>query len=204
MEEMSRVRRRAGQITVFRICIFSLVLLVCTRASRAGFERRYSGTRSIGTAGALCGFGEDPWSFYYNPAHAAEIRGLSIFYVPSTLGVPDVKSTGLAYRDSFMGVDFAGAAQTFGFDLYRENVFTLNLSVPVYDFLFIGTNINANHLYIEDYGSDMAVSIDAGAKDVLVEEYLHGIQHHKFEFGICDPFERQAASNVFRCHGVRV
>ncbi len=87
--------------------------------------------------------------------------------MPSTLGVPDVKSTGLAYRDSFMGVDFAGAAQTFGFDLYRENVFTLNLSVPVYDFLFIGTNINANHLYIEDYGSDMAVSIDAGAKMFL-------------------------------------
>ena len=155
------------------LCIFSLLCLICSRV-HAGFERRYSGTRSLGTAGTLCAFGEDPWSLYYNPAHAAEIRGLSVFYVPSTLGIQEIKSTGIAYRDNLLGVDFGGAAQTFGFDLYRENVFTLNLSVPLYDFLFVGTNINADHLLIKDYGTDLAVSIDAGAKMFLSRNFSLG------------------------------
>ncbi|MGO9481660.1 MAG: hypothetical protein ACLP05_07765 [Candidatus Kryptoniota bacterium] len=154
--------------------ILSLVCLICSSSVHAGFERRYSGTRSLGTAGTLCAFGEDPWSLYYNPAHAAEVRELSIFYVPSTLGVQEVKSTGIAYRDNLFGIDFGGAAQTFGFDLYRENVFTLNLSAPIYDFLFVGTNINADHLFISGYGTDLAVSVDAGAKMFLSKNFSLG------------------------------
>jgi len=129
----------------------------------------------MATGGTLCAFGEDPWSFYYNPAHAAEMSCLDVFYIPSTLGVQEIKSTGIAYRDNLFGVDVGGAAQTFGFDLYRENVFTVNLSVPVYDFLFIGGNVNANHLFIEDYGSDMSISVDAGAKMFLSDNFSIGI-----------------------------
>ncbi len=156
------------------VYILFLLCLICSSRVHAGFERRYSGTRSLGTAGTLCAFGEDPWSLYYNPAHAAEIRELSIFYVPTFFGIQEIKSTGIAYRDNFLGIDFGGAAQTFGFDLYRENVFTLNLSVPLYNFLFVGTNINANHLFIKDYGTDMAVSIDAGAKMFLSRNWSLG------------------------------
>lgn len=140
----------------------------------AGFERRYSGARSLATGGTLCAFGEDPWSFYYNPAHAAKINELSMFFVPSVLGIQEIKSTGIAYRDNLLGIDFSGAAQTFGFDLYRENVFTLNLSAPVYDFLFMGVNINANHLFIKDYGTDLSASIDAGAKMFLSRSFSLG------------------------------
>ena len=167
MEKTSRAPKKSRRVRIFNVLIFFSLCLVCSGAANAGFERRYSGTRSLGTAGALCGFGEDPWSFYYNPAHAAELKELSIFYVPSTMGIQEVKSTGLAYRDSFLGIDFAGAAQTFGLDIYRESVFTLNFSVPVYDFLFVGTNINADHLFIKNYGTDLTVSIDAGAKMFL-------------------------------------
>jgi len=167
MEKTSRGQSGSRQIRKLRIWFLFLLWLIYSDSVHAGFERRYSGTRSIGTAGTLCAFGEDPWSFFYNPAHAAEMNALSIFYVPSTLGIQEVKSTGLAYRSNLFGVDFAGAAQTFGFDLYRESVFTLNLSVPVYDFLFVGTNINANHLFIKDYGTDLSVTIDAGAKMFL-------------------------------------
>jgi len=152
-----------------------MLALTLFRDAHAGFERRYSGTRSISTGGTLCAFGEDPWSFYYNPAHAAKISDLSVFLIPSVLGIQDVKSTGIAYRDYLWGVDFSGAAQTFGFDLYRENVFTLNLSVPVYDFLFLGANVNANHLYISDYGTDLSFSLDAGAKMFLSKNFAIGL-----------------------------
>ncbi len=166
--------RRRGCVRAFLSCYalpFCLAFVLATgslvRDARAGFERRYSGGRALGAAAALCVFGEDPWSFYYNPAHDALIRDLSIFYVPSVLGVSEIKSSGLAYRDNVWGVDIGGAAQTFGFSTYRENVFTLNLSLPLFDFLFIGLNANANHLFIEGYGNDMALSIDAGTKMFL-------------------------------------
>ncbi len=159
----------------FPISIAALLIgLLPLRDLHAGFERRYSGARSLATGGTLCAFGEDPWSFYYNPAHAAKIRELSVFFIPSVLGIPEVKSTGIAYRDNLLGTDFSVAAQTFGFDLYCENVFTLNLSVPVYDFLFVGTNVNANHLYIDNYGTDLSLSIDAGAKLFLSKRFSLG------------------------------
>jgi hypothetical protein len=157
---------------------FTLSLVMTTFTTNdayGGFERRYSGPRSLGTGGTLCAFGEDPWSFYYNPARAAQIRELSIFYVPSTLGVQEIKSTGVAYRDNLLGFDLGVAGQTFGFDLYRENVFTLNLSIPLSDFLFVGANANANHLSIEGYGTDLSISIDAGAKMFLSENISLGI-----------------------------
>ena len=163
-----------GSIQLLCLCILFFLCLICGSRADAGFERRYSGARSLGTAGTLCAFGDDPWSFYYNPAHAAALRELSVFYVPTTLGVQELKSTGIAYRDNFFGIDFGGAAQTFGFDLYRENVFTLNLSVPLYDFLFVGTNVNANHLFIKDYGTDLSVSFDAGAKMFLSRNFSLG------------------------------
>lgn len=162
---------RASWVTLF----VALVLCLPTE-SRAGFERRFAGARSLGTGGALCSVGEDPWSFYFNPARAAQIRELNIFYVPSVLGVEEVKATGLAYRDYLGNVDIGASAQTFGFDLYRESVFSLNVSMPVYEFLFVGMNLNGNHVYIDGYGTDFSVSVDAGARMFLSD-------HFSFAFG---------------------
>ena len=160
---------------VICICIVSLLLLLLSFCSaKAGFERRYSGTRSLSTGGTLCAFGEDPWSFYYNPAHASKLNELSAFFIPSVFGIQEVKSTGIACRDNLLGIDLGGAVQTFGFELYRENVFTLNLSVPVYDFLFVGANANANLLFIKDYGTDFSFSFDAGAKMFLSRNFAIG------------------------------
>jgi len=146
------------------LCVLVVLCEISGNELYAGFERRYSDARSLATAGALCVFGEDPWSCYYNPARAADLSELSLFYVPSIFGIQDIKAAGVAYRDNLLGVDFSGAAQTFGFDLYRENIFTLGLSHPVYDFLFVGVDINLDHLFIQDYGTDATASIDAGVK----------------------------------------
>jgi hypothetical protein len=162
-------------VCVLCICSFFVVYLIGADIGYAGFERRYSGSRSLATAGTLCAFGEDAWSFYYNPAHVADMRELNIFYVPSILGIQEVRSTGLAYRDNLFGVDFTTAAQTFGFDLYRESIFTLNLSVSLYDFLFIGGNLNANHLYIQSYGTDLSLTVDGGAKMFFARNFSFGL-----------------------------
>ncbi len=163
----------AGRVAF--ISTLSVLTVSATVDSFAGFERRYAGARSLGAAGALSAFGEDAWSFFSNPARTASIAELGLFYVPSTFGLQEVKSMGLAYRDHILGLDFSGAVQSFGCEIYRETVVSAGVSLPLSDFLFIGSNINLNHLFIEQYGTDMAVSLDVGSRMFLSEHFALGL-----------------------------
>ncbi len=164
--------RLPGQV----LFVSSLCLLTVLSASEsyAGFERRYAGARSLGTAGALGLFGEDAWSFYANPARAASLSEVGLFYTPTTLGLQEIRSMGAAFRDHVFGLDCSGAIQSFGYELYRETVLSAGASLPVSDFLFVGSNLNLNHLYISDYGTDLSASIDIGGRMFLSEHVAAG------------------------------
>ena len=152
-----------------------LMLFLPAELTYAGFERRNLGARSLGLGGALISFGEDPWSFYSNPARALKSRELGLFFVPSLYGLPEVKSAGASYLDSFAGIDVSCAVQTFGLEVYRESVVSAGASMPVFDFLFLGTNMNYNHLFIENYGSDASFSFDVGVKMFATDNFCLGI-----------------------------
>lgn len=154
--------------------VLSFISLATSGDTYAGFERRFAGPRSIGVAGALSAFGDDAWCFYSNPARAASINEVDLFYTPSIYGLQEIKSTGISYRDNSFGVDYSLAAHTFGYEIYRETVFSINLSVPLYEFLFLGSNANLNHLFIKEYGADLALSFDAGARMFLSENFSVG------------------------------
>ncbi len=139
--------------------------------SYAGFERRFTGARALGAAGAIDTFGDGPWSFYLNPARTTEITETSLFYTPSIDGIREIESKGMSFRSNMLGFDCSFAAQTFGFDIYRETVVTANLSVPLREFLFVGSNVNFNHLFIERYGTELSVSVDAGARMFLSDNF---------------------------------
>lgn len=161
-----------------RVVFISTLTVVTVSAigeSFAGFERRYAGARSLGAAGTLSAFGEDAWSFFSNPARSASIAELGLYYVPSTFGLQEVKSMGLAYRDHVLGLDVSCAVQTFGCEIYRETVVSTGVSIPLSDFLFIGSNINLNHLFIADYGTDIAASLDVGSRMFLSEHFALGL-----------------------------
>ncbi len=153
----------------FWVLIFVLTVTVSARKANAGFERRYVGARALGAAGAVGTIGEDCWSFYFNPARSADISEINLFYSPAILGLPELKATGLAVRSDLLGFSLGGGVQSFGCKLYRETVFTLNISRPLADFVFLGCNLNLNHLFIKGYGTDMSESLDLGTKIFLAE-----------------------------------
>ena len=159
---------------VFYFSALSVLALSASEESFAGFERRCAGARSQGVAGALTTFGEDAWSFYSNPARTASIAELGLFYVPSTFGLQEVKSMGAVYRGHALGFDFSGAVQMFGCEIYRETITSAGVSIPLSDFLFVGSNLNLNHLFIENYGTDVAASLDAGTKMFLSDHFALG------------------------------
>jgi hypothetical protein len=151
--------------------VSALMTLTAAGESFAGFERRYAGARAIGAAGALGSFGEDAWSFYANPAHAAAISEAGMFYSPSIFGLSEIKSMGIAYRDHILSLDISGAVQSFGYEIYRETVFSINASAPLSEFLFLGANVNLNHLFIKDYGTGLAASLDVGGRSFLSDHF---------------------------------
>ncbi len=157
---------------------FAVVMLLfsfcLSNRAFAGFERRFLGTRALGASGALTAFGDGMWSFYFNPARTAEIDRIDAFYSPAIFGLQEIKSTGLSVGSNCFGINYVTAVHTFGFELYRETVLSLNLSIPVYDFLFLGSNANLNHLFIKDYGSGLALSIDAGGRAFVSENLVAG------------------------------
>lgn len=140
----------------------------------AGFERRFLGTRALGASGALTAFGDGGWSFYFNPARSSDMNQIDAFYSPAIFGLQEIRSTGISISNNSFGINYTAAVHTFGFELYRETVFSLNLSLPVYDFLFLGSNANLNHLFIKDYGTGLALSIDAGARVFVLENLAAG------------------------------
>lgn len=156
------------------VFVVSFLSVVAFGDACAGFERRFVGARTLGTAGALSAFGDGPWCFCFNPARSADLNEVSLYYSPSLYGLQDLKSTGISYRGSAFGLDYTGAARTFGLDLYRETVVTVNVSMPIYDFLFVGSNVNLNHLFIRNYGTDLSASIDAGARMFLSDNFALG------------------------------
>ncbi len=146
------------------ILLTTIRLITAASVSYAGFERRAAGARSLALAGAPGSFGEDCWSFYLNPARCANLRQLNVFYSPSTLGLSEIRTTGISFRGHLLSFDFGAAAQTFGYDLYRESIYTVNLSRPISDFFFLGCNLNINHLFIKGYGTGICGSIDLGTR----------------------------------------
>ncbi len=165
--------RIAGRVV--SISMLSVFLLLPLDNSYGGFERRYAGARSLGVAGTLGSFGDGPWTFYSNPARTARTTEVGLFYVPSVLGLQEVRSAGISYCDNILGVDCTGAVQTFGFQVYRETVLSAGMSVPFYDFLFFGAGVNLNHLFIEEYGTEIAASIDAGTRMFLSDNFCAGV-----------------------------
>lgn len=157
--------------SMVQLLVLLLLLIAPLRESYAGFERRFTGARSMGAAGTLDAFGDGPWCFYLNPAQITDMTEAALFYTPSVDGLSEVRGTGISFRSNAFGVNYSFAVQTFGFDMYRETVMTANLSTPLRDFLFVGSNVNVNHLFIEYYGTEISVSLDAGARMFLSDNF---------------------------------
>ncbi|MGC8594560.1 MAG: hypothetical protein ACP5US_00650 [Candidatus Kryptoniota bacterium] len=152
-----------------------VLLLFLSSSAIGGFERKALGTRGFSVSGAACALGEDGWGFYYNPARMVNQQEINLFFLPSYYGIKGLKLIGASYRGHIFFSDIGAGIHTFGFELYRETTISLNFSRPVYDFLFVGGNINLNNLWIKDYGDESCVTLDLGLKFLVSEHFVFGL-----------------------------
>lgn len=103
-------------------------------------------------------------SVFSNPASVAMNSNLQIgtYYSPSPFGLSELSTAAVAACNPFTFANLSAGFSTFGFELFRENVFLISGSKEIEKNIFIGTSLCINQLTIANYGNDVSVSIDAG------------------------------------------
>ena len=141
-----------------------LIQAVCLfHFGMAGFERTAQPTSAF--ARAFSGVAMQTESnIWLNPASLSSLSSFhsSIFYSPSPFQLSQLTNYGLLLADDF-GVVRAGAAvSSFGFSLYRETTGSLTIANKDLKDFGAGITLSFYHLSIAEYGSALAVALDAG------------------------------------------
>lgn len=111
----------------------------------------------------------DPFSLglHVNPAApAASDRKAATFFARQPFGLAELRHASTSASLALPWFSIQGGAGTFGFEAYRETFAAVGVSrsVPVGASLpiYVGVRAALHHLSISDYGSDEAVTADAG------------------------------------------
>jgi hypothetical protein len=122
------------------------------------------GARQNGLANSFAAVADDHWSPFYNPAGIAQInsRGFGVSYSPLPFGMKEFATGAISYNESFSFGNFGVTAQTYGFELYRENSFSITYANNFSQNFYAGIRVKYNTLSIQNYGSDSNFGIDLG------------------------------------------
>lgn len=105
----------------------------------------------------------DAWAIFYNPAGIANLenREASFSYIPAQFGLTQLSKKGVVYYEPSLPVKFGVGFESFGFELYRENIFKISLAQN-FGLFNLGLGLSYNFVSIKNYGSAGAFSADLG------------------------------------------
>lgn len=122
------------------------------------------GARQNAMANSFSAIADDHWGTFYNSAGIGQLtsRGVGAFYSPSPFGMKEFATGAIAYVEPFSFGNIGVTAQTYGFELYRENSFSLSYAQNFFPNFYAGVRVKYNTLTIQNYGSDNIIGIDIG------------------------------------------
>ncbi|MCS7229844.1 MAG: hypothetical protein RMJ81_05845 [Candidatus Kryptonium sp.] len=105
----------------------------------------------------------DAWTIFYNPAGLANLksRELSFSYIPAKFGLSELSEKSIAFYEPSLPFKIGFGFKTFGFELYKENIFKFSIAYGFEIFNF-GLNLCYNFVSIKNYGKAGAFSADLG------------------------------------------
>ncbi len=129
----------------------------------AAFESYETGSRAKSFGNAFVGLADDCWAIYYNPAGIVRINQntFSFFYSPNQFELSELNTAAVAGNFSTQFGTFGVGVRKFGFELYKEISATVSYANSIAG-IYFGTNFNYHYLAIRGYGTDAAISLDAG------------------------------------------
>lgn len=155
---------------MIRICfVAQVIILFLFKSSSAQFESQDIGARAIGLNGAFTSLSNNSLAVFYNPSGLGQLEytEVSVFYSPSPFGINQISSAAFSFAKPAAFGCIGLGLKTYGFDLYRESNLILSYGNSFSGKFFYGLNLNVYNLSIQNYGSAISYSADAGALTYL-------------------------------------
>lgn len=134
------------------------------------------GARQTSLAYTDVAISDDAFSVFSNIAGTAQLnwREAAFFYSPAPFGLKELASFSLAYVEPFNFGNISLGANTYGYELLRENFFTLGYSKNFSKKIFLGATLNLYSILIKGYGTDNSFGINFGSLAYITEEIRLG------------------------------
>jgi hypothetical protein len=159
-----------GKLSVL-LLLFLLVSFPITISSQQN-----GGAKQISLSNSDVALSNDVFSIFNNPAGLAQMnwREAGVFYSPAPFGFTELANGFIAYNEPFSFGSVGIGAMTYGFDLYKETKFIASFAYNYKSKFLGGIALNAHNLSIQNYGTDIALYINAGGLAYLTEELRIG------------------------------
>ncbi len=143
---------------------FFIILVSIFSFFGKNFSQFNPGARQVALANSDIATNNDVFALFNNPAGLSfsSNNELGVFYSPAPFGLSELANGFSVYKHNFQFGTVAAGYMTYGFELYRENMFSITYSNFVDEKLAIGATINYHTLSIERYGDDNSVSFNIG------------------------------------------
>ncbi|MGD8780314.1 MAG: hypothetical protein PVH88_15285 [Ignavibacteria bacterium] len=145
-----------------RFTILSIAFLVLFSGKSSA--QLNPGARQIALANSSVAQDNDVFALFNNPAGLSfsSNNQLGVFYSPAPFGLSELANGFSGYKHNFQFGTVAAGYMTYGFELYRENMFTIAYSNFIDKKFSVGAAINYHTLSIERYGNDNSISFNIG------------------------------------------
>jgi len=165
--------------------ILTIFLLLLTVNINTYVGQTNAGARQAALAHSDIAISNNVFGIFNNPSSSANLnsREIGVFYSPSPFGVKELAHGNFAYIEPTSIGNFSIGASTYGFELYRENQFSLSYSTKVTEKILLGITTFYHDVKIDRYGSSGIFNIKFGGIFALNNNLSIGFSlHNPFRF----------------------
>ncbi|MHB8580220.1 MAG: PorV/PorQ family protein [Ignavibacteriaceae bacterium] len=128
------------------------------------FPQINPGAKQVSLSNSDAATNGDVFALFNNPAGLSQVldREAGVYYSPAPFGLYEMANCFAAYKETLSIGSIAVGAMTYGFELYRENKFSIGYSYNYQNKFFVGTAINLHTVSIKNYGSASAFYFNLG------------------------------------------
>ncbi|MBN1897326.1 MAG: helix-hairpin-helix domain-containing protein [Spirochaetes bacterium] len=161
--------------------VILLILFIClTQIHSGAFEEREPGARIASMGGSGVAFTEDIYAPLINPAGLISVSDLSALFsyyslYPSLEEMDSIRYFNISVGESIPGLfSMALSYNYFGYEYYKESVFTVSPAFELYYQIGLGFNLKFYNLSIQDMGDASSIGIDMGVLAKISRELSIG------------------------------
>ena len=154
-----------------KILLAKHIFLLIFLSIITNFAQINPGAKQVSLSNSDVATSGDVFAIFNNPAGLSRIKWkeMGVYYSPEPYGLSEMANAFAAYNMPFTFGSIAFGGMTYGFELYRENKFSLAYSYNFQNKIQVGITLNWYSVVIKNYGHASTLYLDIGGIIYLTE-----------------------------------